>query len=58
MESELADTISDPVGRELMRTYREHSIPASAIADAIAYAIGQPAGVDVNEIIVRPVQQR
>ena len=56
--SELADTISDPVARELMRTYRAHSIPPDAIADAIAYAVGQPAGVDINEIIVRPVQQR
>ena len=27
---------------------------ASAIADAIAFAIGQPPEVDVNEIIVRP----
>lgn len=56
--SELADTISDPVARELMRTYRAHSIPPDAIADAIAFAVGQPAGVDINEIIVRPVQQR
>jgi NADP-dependent 3-hydroxy acid dehydrogenase YdfG len=28
--------------------------PAEAIAEAIAYAIGQPDGVDVNEIVVRP----
>lgn len=30
------------------------AIPASAIADAIAFAVGQPPDVDVNEIIVRP----
>ncbi|MBC3986693.1 SDR family oxidoreductase [Streptomyces sp. AC536] len=53
-ESELADTISDPVAREAMRTYRAVALPASAIADAIAYAISQPPQVDVNEIIVRP----
>ncbi|MFD4994745.1 SDR family oxidoreductase [Streptomyces buecherae] len=53
-ESELADTISDPVARETMRTYRAVALPASAIADAIAYAISQPPQVDVNEIIVRP----
>ncbi|MFE0630596.1 hypothetical protein ACFW3D_26970 [Streptomyces sp. NPDC058864] len=32
-------------------------IPASAIADAIAFAINQPANVDVNELIVRPTAQ-
>jgi len=53
-ESELADSISDPVAREAMRTYRSVAIPAQAIADAIAFAIGQPAEVDVNEIVVRP----
>ena len=29
-------------------------IDPSGIAQAIGYAIDQPAGVDVNEIIVRP----
>ncbi|MDN3055643.1 SDR family oxidoreductase [Streptomyces sp. SRF1] len=53
-ESELADSISDESAREAMKTYRSVAIPASAIADAIAYAIGQPAEVDVNEIVVRP----
>jgi NADP-dependent 3-hydroxy acid dehydrogenase YdfG len=33
------------------------AIPASAIADAIAFAIGQPATVDVNELVVRPTVQ-
>jgi NADP-dependent 3-hydroxy acid dehydrogenase YdfG len=32
-------------------------LPASAVAEAIAYAIAQPASVDVNEIIVRPTLQ-
>jgi NADP-dependent 3-hydroxy acid dehydrogenase YdfG len=53
-ESELAESISDPQARDAMREYRAVAIPASAIADAIAYAIGQPPEVDVNEIIVRP----
>ena len=30
------------------------AIPADAIARAIAFAIEQPADIDVNEIIVRP----
>ncbi|MCD0484064.1 SDR family oxidoreductase [Streptacidiphilus sp. ASG 303] len=33
------------------------AIPASAIADAIAFAVDQPADVDVNELIVRPTAQ-
>ncbi|MFE9373411.1 SDR family oxidoreductase [Streptomyces sp. NPDC006711] len=53
-ESELADGIEDPAAREAMRAYRAVALPASAIADAIAYALSQPAGVDVNEIVVRP----
>jgi NADP-dependent 3-hydroxy acid dehydrogenase YdfG len=58
VESELADSISDSTAQEAMRTYRAISIPADAIAGAISYAIGQPADVDVNEIIVRPAGQR
>ena len=53
-ESELAESISDAQARDAMREYRALAIPASAIADAIAFAIGQPHEVDVNEIIVRP----
>ncbi|MEV6954184.1 SDR family oxidoreductase [Streptomyces sp. NPDC051183] len=53
-ESELADGIGDPAAREAMKAYRAVALPASAIADAIAYAVSQPAHVDVNEIVVRP----
>ncbi|MFD5141935.1 SDR family oxidoreductase [Streptomyces sp. NPDC058401] len=53
-ESELAEGISDPVAREAMKAYRAVALPASAIAEAIAYAVAQPAEVDVNEIVVRP----
>jgi NADP-dependent 3-hydroxy acid dehydrogenase YdfG len=58
VESELADTISDPTAQAAMRSYRAVSIPADSIAAAISYAIGQPDDVDVNEIIVRPAGQR
>ncbi|MBF8189378.1 SDR family oxidoreductase [Nonomuraea sp. K274] len=58
VESELADTITEPGAQEAMRTYRADTIPPGAIADAIAYAIGQPPDVDVNELIIRPARQR
>lgn len=53
-ESELAEGISDEGGRAQMREFRKIAIPAIAIARAIAYAIEQPADVDVSELIVRP----
>jgi NADP-dependent 3-hydroxy acid dehydrogenase YdfG len=53
-ESELAETISDPGAREGMREFRKIALGADAIARAIAYAVEQPADVDVSEIIVRP----
>jgi NADP-dependent 3-hydroxy acid dehydrogenase YdfG len=53
-ESELADSISDEAGRNEMKSFRRIAIPADAIARAIAYAIDQPAEVDVSEIVVRP----
>lgn len=53
-ESELADSISDEGGRAEMAEFRKIAIPAEAIARAIAYAVEQPADVDVSELIVRP----
>ncbi|WP_434765928.1 SDR family oxidoreductase [Pseudomonas triticicola] len=53
-ESELADSISDEGGRAEMKSFRKIAIPAEAIARAIAYAVEQPADVDVSELIVRP----
>lgn len=56
--SELADSITDPTAAEAMSAYRQHAMDPSTIAAAIAYALDQPAEVDVNEIIVRPSRQR
>ena len=55
VESELADTISDPTARERMKAYRKMAIQPDAIGRAIQYAIEQPNDVDVNEIVVRPL---
>lgn len=56
-ESELAESISDDEAKEIMKTYRRDALPAAAIARTIAYAIEQPADVDVNELVVRPTAQ-
>ena len=53
-ESELADSISDSEAQRGMQEFRKITIPAEAIARAIAFAIEQPNDVDVSEIIVRP----
>ena len=54
VESELADSISDPASRELMKGYRAIALQPDAIARAISYAIEQPKDVNTAEIIVRP----
>ncbi|AYC32641.1 SDR family oxidoreductase [Pseudomonas cavernae] len=54
VESELADSISDPLARGAMQEFRKIALTPDAIARAIAYAVEQPADVDVSELIVRP----
>lgn len=58
VESELADSISDPIAREAMIAYRRNALPADALGRTITWVIDQPDDVDINEIIVRPTGQR
>lgn len=55
--TELTSTISDPDTARNVDEMYEMAIDPDAIARAIAYAIEQPADVDVNEIIIRPTRQ-
>ncbi|NBM15930.1 SDR family oxidoreductase [Streptomyces sp. GC420] len=56
--SELTDRGGSEQAQAAARAAAEQlAIPASAIADAIAFAIDRPANVDVNELIVRPTAQ-
>ncbi len=55
VESELADSISDPAARQEMRGFRAIALRPEAIADAVLHAISQPDDVDTTEIVVRPV---
>ena len=52
--SELAHTITHEESKAWMDDFRSVAIPAEAIARSIAFAIEQPAEVDVSEMIVRP----
>jgi NADP-dependent 3-hydroxy acid dehydrogenase YdfG len=54
VESELASTITDAETAKGMEAFRRVAMTPDAIARAVAYAVEQPADVDVSEIIVRP----
>lgn len=56
VESELADSITDPVAAEGMKTYRAIALKPDAIARAVRFALEQPEDVDVNEIVIRPTR--
>ena len=56
--TELPDSISEPdVSQRIRGFYKEVAIPADSFARAVAFAIGQPEDVDVNEILFRPTRQ-
>jgi NADP-dependent 3-hydroxy acid dehydrogenase YdfG len=49
---------ADPgVRAQFIETRDRIAMPPEAVARAIAFAVDQPAGVDVNEIVVRPTAQ-
>lgn|SRR5512138_604161 len=55
-ESELGHDISVTETASAVQQLRTTALPASAIANAVLYAVSQPEDVDVNEIIVRTVR--
>lgn len=58
VQSELADSITDPeIAKNMHAFYEANAIPASSFADMVAFAIGQPDYVDINEILFRPTVQ-
>jgi NADP-dependent 3-hydroxy acid dehydrogenase YdfG len=55
-DSELAESLTVDAIREQARgMFKAAAMPAQAIAEAIGYALTQPAAVAVNEIVVRPL---
>jgi NADP-dependent 3-hydroxy acid dehydrogenase YdfG len=58
VKTDFVDSVSNPSVKAQLEEARDRfAIPADAIARAIAFAIEQPADVDVSEIIVRPTAQ-
>lgn len=58
VRTEFAESMTDPVMKaQIVSAMDKMAISPDAIARAIAFAIEQPADVDVNEIIVRPTAQ-
>jgi NADP-dependent 3-hydroxy acid dehydrogenase YdfG len=56
--TELPGSITDPAAAErVRRIYDEVAIPADSFARAVAFAIGQPEEVGINEILFRPTRQ-
>jgi NADP-dependent 3-hydroxy acid dehydrogenase YdfG len=55
--TELSESSSEEAAREMLREFEKIAIPSGSIARAIAYAIEQPAEVEIDEIVVRPTAQ-
>lgn len=55
--SEPTASIGDSGIKDAVETQMSIAIPATAIGEAVHYAIDQPADVDVNELVVRPTVQ-
>ncbi|MEH3158564.1 MAG: SDR family oxidoreductase [Sphingomonas taxi] len=52
--TELGHDITDPDVATALTGWRKKSLTPDAIARAVRYALEQPEGVDINEVIVRP----
>ena len=58
VESELKFNTTDPEAAAGVNAFYEaNQIPADSVARAIVYAVEQPADVDINEVVLRPVSQ-
>jgi NADP-dependent 3-hydroxy acid dehydrogenase YdfG len=58
VHTDFAESMTDPeVKAQIVGTRDKMAIAPAAIARAIAFAIEQPADVDVGEIVVRPTAQ-
>ena len=49
--------LEEAIRKNLHESFYKRAIPANSIASAIAYAIEQPADVEIDEIVIRPTAQ-
>ncbi|GAA2640153.1 SDR family oxidoreductase [Streptomyces axinellae] len=52
-----ADKVTDPAGRKAAQELNAIAISPESIADAVVYALDQPADVTVNDLVVSPTRQ-
>jgi NADP-dependent 3-hydroxy acid dehydrogenase YdfG len=58
VDSELTDSITETDFADATKKfYAEVAVPADSFARAVAFAIEQPADIDINEILYRPTRQ-
>ena len=57
VDTELADSITEPDVQAGVKAFYEIAIPADSFARAVIYALSQPDDVDINEILFRPTKQ-
>jgi NADP-dependent 3-hydroxy acid dehydrogenase YdfG len=58
VDTELTDGVTEvDVAENIRKFYAELAVPADSFARAVAFAIGQPANIDINEILYRPTRQ-
>ncbi len=57
VDSELKHGSSDEASSHNVNEFYKQAIPAASVARAIAYAIEQPADVDISEVVLRPTVQ-
>ena len=57
VQSELADSITEPDIAAGVKQLYDIALPAETFARMVAFAISQPDDVDVNEILFRPTRQ-
>jgi NADP-dependent 3-hydroxy acid dehydrogenase YdfG len=58
VDTELTDSITETdVADATKKFYADVAVPADSFARAVAFAIEQPADIDINEILYRPTRQ-
>ncbi|WP_426079139.1 SDR family oxidoreductase [Janthinobacterium sp. PSPC3-1] len=57
VDTELTNGSSHADSATALKEFYKQAIPADSVARAVAYAIEQPDGVDINEIVLRPTVQ-